>query len=187
MIFNEHSKDIEGTHAFLGASKYHWINYTDEKIVKTFRNWKASEIGTRLHEFAAECIRLKQRLPDERKTLNMYVNDCIHNNMTPEQILYFSENCFGTTDAICFDNQELKIFDLKTGSTPACMKQLEIYAAIFCLEYSEDPYDIDVELRIYQNDDVLSYKPIPEEILRIADTIKRFDRIIDKTKREERL
>lgn len=185
MNFKEHSKDIEGTHAFLGASKYHWINYTDEKMIKTFKNWKASEIGTRLHEFAAECIRLKQKLPNEKKTLNMYVNDCIDEGMTPEQILYFSRNCFGTTDAISFDNDDLKIFDLKTGSTAACMKQLEIYAAIFCLEYNVDPFDICIELRIYQNDDVLRYKPIPEEILRIVETIKRFDDIINKIKREE--
>lgn len=184
MNFNEHSKDIEGTHAFLGASKYHWINYTDDKIIKTFKNWKASEIGTRLHEFAAECIRLKQKLTPEKKTLNMYVNDCVDENMTPEQILYYSSNCFGTTDAISFENHELKIFDLKTGSTAACMKQLEIYAAIFSLEYNIDIFDIDIELRIYQNDNVLKYKPIPEEILRIVQTIKRFDEIINNIKQE---
>ena len=185
MNFREHSRDIEGTHAFLGASKYHWINYSDEKIVKTFKNYKASEIGTRLHKFAAECITLKQRLPDEPITLNMYVNDCIDNKMTTEQILYFSENCFGTTDAIYFENNVLKIFDLKTGSTPACVKQLEIYAAMFCLEYVVDPTEIDIELRLYQNNDVLKYYPHQEEILMIMDKIRRFDKIIDDIKNEE--
>ena len=29
MDFNRHL-DLEGQHAFLGASKYHWINYTDD-------------------------------------------------------------------------------------------------------------------------------------------------------------
>lgn len=184
MIFKEHSRDIEGTHAFLGASKYHWINYDDEKLIKTFRNYKASEIGTRLHAFAAECIRLGVKLPEERITLNMYVNDCIDHAMTPEQILYYSENCFGTTDAIYYDKHQLFIFDLKTGSTPACMKQLEIYAAIFCLEYNIDLTDLYIELRIYQNNEVLYFNPRQEEILCIMEKIIHFDKLIDKIKKE---
>ena len=31
MIFNNHS-NLEGQHAFLGASKYHWINYDETKV-----------------------------------------------------------------------------------------------------------------------------------------------------------
>ena len=31
MIFNKHSA-LEGQHAFLGASKYHWINYDESKV-----------------------------------------------------------------------------------------------------------------------------------------------------------
>ena len=30
MDFNQH-KELEGLHAFLGASKYHWINYSEDK------------------------------------------------------------------------------------------------------------------------------------------------------------
>ena len=49
--------------------------------------------------------------------------------MTPEQILYYSDNCFGTADAILFRNNFLRIHDLKTGKIPAHMEQLEIYAS----------------------------------------------------------
>ena len=101
MNFNKHSA-LEGQHAFLGASKYHWINYDDEKIATAYANHLATLKGTQLHEFAAQCIRLGQKLPRSEKTLNMYVNDAIGFKMIPEQILVYSENCFGTADAILF-------------------------------------------------------------------------------------
>ena len=108
MNFNRHS-NLEGQHAFLGASKYHWINYTDDKIADSYVRFLATQKGTVLHEFAAQCILLGQKLPKSQKTLNMYVNDAIGYKMTPEQILYYSPNCFGTTDAICFRNNFLRI------------------------------------------------------------------------------
>ena len=151
MNFNNHS-NFEGQHAFLGASKYHWINYDDDKLAATYANFLATQKGTILHEFAAQCIRLGQKLPRSEKTLNMYVNDAIGFKMTPEQILFYSENCFGTADSILFRNNVLRIHDLKTGAIPAHMEQLEIYAALFCLEYKVTPGEIDMELRIYQND-----------------------------------
>ena len=40
MNFNKHS-DLEGCHAFLSASKYHWINYDDEKLVTAYENFLA--------------------------------------------------------------------------------------------------------------------------------------------------
>ena len=98
----------------------------------------------------AQCIMLNQKLPKSKQTLNMYVNDAIGFKMTPEQILYYSDNCFGTADAILFRNNFLRIHDLKTGKIPAHMEQLEIYAALFCLEYKVKPADIEMELRIYQ-------------------------------------
>lgn len=79
--------------------------------------------------------------------------------MTPEQPLYFSDNCFGTADAISFRKNELRIHDLKTGSTPANLKQLEIYAALFCLEYNKDPTSIKIVLRIYQNNEIFEEEP----------------------------
>ena len=36
MIWNDHSRDVpEGSHAFLGASKYSWLNYTEDKLKET--------------------------------------------------------------------------------------------------------------------------------------------------------
>lgn len=86
MNFNRHS-NLEGQHAFLGASKYHWINYTDDKIADSYVRFLATQKGTVLHAFAAQCILLGQKLPKSQKTLNMYVNDAIGYKMTPEQIL----------------------------------------------------------------------------------------------------
>ena len=108
MKFNDHSRLI-GCHAFLSASQYHWVNYDDDKLIERFNTYQASQRGTQLHEFAATCIELGQRLPRSPKTLNLYVNDAIGFHMTPEQVLYYSENCFGTTDAICFRNDFLRI------------------------------------------------------------------------------
>lgn len=184
MNFNKHS-DLEGKHAFLGASKYHWINYNDKKVAESYTKFLAVQKGTVLHEFAAQCITLGQKLPKSRKTLNMYVNDAIGYKMTPEQVLYFSENCFGTADAISFRNGLLRIHDLKTGIIPAHMEQLEIYAALFCLEYKIKPVDIEMELRLYQNDEILYYKPTASDIVPIIDKIITFDKIINKIKEQE--
>ena len=184
MIFNKH-KNLEGSHAFLGASKYHWINYDENKVAESYSKFLATQRGTILHDFAAQCIRLGQKLPKSRKTLNMYVNDAIGYKMTPEQILYYSDNCFGTADTICFRNNLLRIHDLKTGVIPAHMEQLEIYAALFCLEYKIKPGDIDMELRIYQSDEILYHKPTVEDIAPIMDKIISFDKVINHIKEQE--
>lgn len=184
MNFNKHSA-LEGQHAFLGASKYHWINYDDEKIATAYANHLATLKGTQLHEFAAQCIRLGQKLPRSEKTLNMYVNDAIGFKMIPEQILVYSENCFGTADAILFRNNFLRIHDLKTGVIPAHMEQLLIYASLFCLEYHVKPGEIEMELRIYQNNDVEIANPTAEDIVPIMDKIITADKIIKKIKEQE--
>lgn len=186
MNFNRHS-NLEGQHAFLGASKYHWIFYDEAKVAEYFKRSLAAQKGTELHAFAAQCIRLRQKLPKTRKTLNMYVNDAIGYRMTPEQILYFSQNCFGTADAIAFNDSKgfLRIHDLKTGVTPAHMEQLIVYAALFCLEYNVKPGDIEFELRLYQADDILISNPNVEDIAPVMDKIITFDRIIMDIRREE--
>ena len=184
MNFNKHFH-LEGKHAFLGGSKYHWINYDEEKVTESYKRYLATQKGTVLHDFAAQCIRLGQKLPKSQKTLNMFVNDAIGYKMIPEQILFYSDNCFGTTDAICFRNNLLRLHDLKTGVTLAHIEQLEVYTALFCLEYEVKPGDIDIELRIYQNDEVLYHNPIAEDILPIIDKIIRFDEIITKIKEQE--
>jgi len=188
MKWNNHFRDVpEGGHAFLGASKYSWLNYDEEKLRTVYLNHLAAIRGTRLHAFACECINLKQKLPRTNQTLNMYVNDAIGFNMTPEQVLYFSPNCFGTADAIAFKEKKsfLRIHDLKTGVGPVSLHQLEIYAALFCLEYDIKPGDIEMELRIYQNDDILIGNPQTSDILPIMDKIILFDRLIDSIKEEE--
>jgi hypothetical protein len=184
MNFNKHL-NLEGQHAFLGASKYHWINYDETKLVESYSKFTAAQKGIELHEFAAQCIRLGQKLPKSRKTLNMYVNDAIGFKMTPEQPLFYSENCFGTADAISFRNKMLRIHDFKSGVIPAHMEQLEIYAALFCLEYKVNPADIDIELRIYQSDQILYHNPTVEDITTIMDKIITFDKLINKIKSEE--
>lgn len=186
MIFRDHH-NLDGLHAFLGASKYHWLGYDDEKMIQSYRNMNAAQRGTELHEFAAQCIRLGQRLPKSKKTLNAYVNDAIGFRMKPEQILFYSDNCFGTADAISFNSDLLRIHDLKTGMTPASIKQLEIYAALFCLEYSKKPSDMKMELRIYQNDDVVIHSPEYEDIVYVMDKIVHFDKLITDIRRKEEL
>ena len=183
MNFNRHS-NLEGQHAFLGASKYHWIFYDEEKVAEAFKRSLAAQKGTEYHAFAAQCIRLRQKLPKTRKTLNMYVNDAIGYRMTPEQILYFSPNCFGTADAISFTNGLLRIHDLKTGTTPASLRQLEIYAAFCCLEYNIDPASVEIELRIYQNEEILIGNPTGEDIRTLMDQIRRTKIIFEKIKKE---
>lgn len=184
MNFNKHS-EYDGLHAFLSPSKYHWLGYDEEKLATTYKKAVAAQKGTELHDFACTCIKLKQKLPNVKKTLNMYVNDAIGFRMTPEQTLFFSENCYGKTDAICFRKNFLRIHDYKSGETPASMKQLEVYAALFCLEYNKNPNDIGMELRIYQSDSITAHSPEGSDILVIMDKIMLFDTVLNKIKMED--
>jgi hypothetical protein len=190
MDFNKHSA-VAGTHAFLSASQYAWVNYDLEKLEMRFETAMAAQRGTDLHALAHECIRLGVKLPDNPTTMNLYVNDAIGFRMSPEQVLYYSINCYGTADAIGFRmNREtrrriLRIFDLKTGSILVKNpRQLEIYAAIFCLEYRIDPNEIDIELRIYQSNEVRIYPGDPEVIRFIMDKIVAFDKHIEAMRAE---
>lgn len=184
MNFNDHS-NLKGMHAFLSASKYHWLNYDDEKMAKVFHNEMAKERGTKLHDFAATCVELGQKLPRSKQTLNMYVNDAIGFRMKPEQVLYYSPNCFGTADTIAFNKDLLRIHDLKTGEIPAHMEQLYIYAALFCLEYRIKPGEIGFETRIYQFDDYTVANPTATDILPVMDKIIQFDKLISNIRKEE--
>lgn len=181
MNFNSHS-DLEGKHAFLSPSKYHWVNYTDQKLEARFFSAMAARKGTALHDFAQSAIDLGIKLPRTKLTMNMYVNDAIGYKMTTEQPLYYSPNCFGHADTISFRNDVLRIHDLKTGITTTSFGQLEVYAAIFCLEYSVDPQDIRIILRIYQSDEVREHEPYPDIIDDIMDKIVYFDQKIQMLK-----
>lgn len=182
MIFNKHT-NLEGLHAPFGASRSSWLRYDDNKAIEYIQNMKAAEMGTRLHEWAAETIKLGIKQPRSNKTLSAYVNDAIGFKMDTEVVLFYSPNFFGTADSICFRNNMLRIHDLKTGTKPVHIEQLEIYAALFCLEYKVKPETIDMELRIYQNDEVLIHKPTAEDILQIIDKIIHLDKILENMER----
>lgn len=173
-----------GQHAFLSASKYHWVNYDEDKIDSVFTKWMAVQRGTELHDLACRLIRLREKLPKSKKSLNCYVNDAIGYRMRPEQPLYYSSNAFGTADTISFRDRLLRIHDLKTGESRVSIKQLEIYAALFCLEYKIDPKSIEIELRIYQSDEILVHKPEAKDIKEIMEKIVRFDKRIELRKSE---
>ena len=204
MIFNSHS-NLAGQHAFLGASKFYWLNYDDEILVTRYKQQYAAQMGTVLHKLASDCIKNGIRLsksadrhlilielmrnniplefvdvPTILETIVPFVNDAIGFKMTSEQILYYSENCFGTADTISFRDKVLRIHDYKSGGTPAHMEQLLIYAALFCLEYKVSPYDIiETELRIYQNGEILYHKPEGDEIKAITKRIIDSDNVLN--------
>ena len=184
MIFTKHS-NLEGLHAPFGASQSAWLRYDDEKILATYNNMKAKEMGTRLHAWAKETIDLGIKQPRSKKTIYAYVNDAIGFKMDTEVVLLYSPRFFGTADAICFRNGVLRIHDLKTGKTPVHIEQLMIYAALFCLEYKVKPADIEIELRIYQNDEVLYHRPEPNEIAVIMDRIIYLDNLLEKVDYKE--
>lgn len=198
MIFNEHS-ELKGKHALLGASKHGWLNYNDEQILKSYVGSFATTIGTLVHEYANDKIFYRQPLDDNRSEKNAlllhllkneipyqvipldtifynllpYVNDAIGFKMRTEQPLYYNDYSFGTADAISYSRNVLRIHDLKTGSTPASMDQLMIYAAWFFLEYKKDVnfQKSRTELRLYQNQEVIVHTPSHQEIAGIMDKV----------------
>lgn len=183
MNFNKHSR-LEGQHAFLSASQHSWVNYDEEKLVAVYRSFFAKQRGTELHDLACRLIKLGVKLPRTSKTLNMYVNDGIGYKMSPEVVLMYSDNCFGTADTISFKKDLLRIHDLKTGVKEASMVQLDIYAALFCLEYNVDPTKIGIIEQIYQNDEVRAREPSADDILYVMDKIVVFDKRIEELKLE---
>lgn len=186
MNFNKHS-NLEGLHAPFGASQSSWLRYSDDKLIDAYESKKAAALGTRLHEWAKETIELGIKQPRTKKTLSAYVNDAIGFGMKPEVVLFYSEYFFGTADAISFRNNVLRIHDLKTGKRGKIedhIEQLEIYAALFCLEYKVKPGDIEMELRVYKQDEVLVHKPTAEDILPIMDKIIHANKILERFNEE---
>lgn len=178
MIFNRHSELI-GKHAFLSPSSHSWLNYTDQKLEARYYTVMAARRGTDIHALAHEAIRLGIKLAKSNHALSTYVNDAIGYKMISEQTLFYSENCFGTADTICFRRNKLRIHDLKTGVTPASERQLEIYAALFCLEYEISPFDIEIELRLYLREEIKIFTPDPEHIHEIMLKIVDFDEQVE--------
>lgn len=178
MNWHDHGA-LNGAHSFLSPSKYHWVNYSIEKFDSVYENHNAARLGTRIHAFAAEAIALGIKLPRTKKTLNLFVNDAIGFRLDPEVLLFHSPNAFGTADAIGFRKNVLRIHDLKTGVSQSSFKQLDVYAALFCLEYDVNPNDIEMDLRIYQFDEATDYTPDPADILFVMGKIKEFDSRIE--------
>jgi hypothetical protein len=184
MEFRDHP-ELSGKHAFLSPSTYHWLNYDEQKLEARFSSAMGARKGTRLHGLAHLSIDLGVPLHRSNKALATYVNDAIKYGMNCEQPLYYSDNCFGTADTICFKRRKLRIHDLKTGITKTSEKQLEVYAALFCLEYGVSPFDIEIELRIYQREEVKQFFPEPEMIMWIMDRIIQHDMHLETIKEDQ--
>ena len=208
MIFNVHS-ELEGRHAILSPSKHYWMNYDDDALMRSYISGYATDVGTLVHSYAAD--RIKYRLPmdpenEECKNgllmhllkngipfrvidldrlfynLVPYVNDCIGFKMDSEVVLKYTDLCFGTADAIGVRRNWLRIFDLKTGSTPASMDQLLLYAGLFFIEYKRDyhPDTMKVELRIYQHSEVQTVNPTVTEIKTVMKKIAHANAVLTK-------
>lgn len=180
--FNEHPR-LEGSHAFLSPSSYHWVNYTTEKLQERLKTAEAAARGTSLHELAAHAIseRVYLREDEFNPSLASYVNDAIDFNMTPEQTLFYSFHCYGTADAIAFEEalMFLRIHDFKSGVSATSFKQLYVYAGIFCLEYGFLPYEINGEFRIYQFDGYRSIEIDVAELAHNYDMIRMHSQAVD--------
>lgn len=182
MIWKDFSKAFkDGEHAFLGASQHAWYNYDDEKLIKVFISRLAASRGTALHKLACELIQMKVDLPPNGSTLSLYVNDAIRFGLRPEEKLWYSKFAYGTADAIDFKDGILRVSDLKTGKMKVSFLQLKIYASLFLLCYPEIPLKMvkKIELRIYQNKDVLMETPGIDDILPVMDKIERYSRILE--------
>ena len=193
MEFNRHY-NLDGLHAPFSASQSAWLRYDDEKAKETYQRRKAAELGSRLHAWAKETIDLGIKQPKSKKTLYEYVNDAIGFKMSTEIVLFYSDRFFGTADAISFRKNPktgryiLRIHDLKTGvvgKADSHIEQLEVYAALFCLEYKWKPNEIDIELRVYKKDEVVYCEPDPEDIVAIMNKIIHFDKLLLKIDNEE--
>ena len=168
---------IRSSHAFLSPSNYHWLNYTEDKLLLTYSNKKNISRGTKLHSIAADLIRFSLRMPNTVSSFNSFVNDAIGFKMQPEQLLFYTVHCYGTADAISYHDGVLRVHDLKTGMTPGSMNQLLIYAALFCLDYAVEPKEI--HLRIYQNGELTIFNPSYPDIMEIISIIREANKIIE--------
>lgn len=187
MNFNRHL-ELKDKHAILSPSKPYWLTYSPDQIKNFVLSQQAAARGTRLHDLAAKLIEEGFKLRGTTQTLVAYVNDAIGYGMTPEVGLKYSDTCFGHADAIDYNHGILRIHDLKTGTGQTHMEQLEIYAALFLLEYERvlgvNPLNTKVNLRIYQNDDIQEYTPDKDRIQEVVYAIKTQDAAVQDVLRE---
>ena len=154
------------------------------ELIKSFKSFLYQKYHTDkygLSKFGSKLLKSIKCVPAESfASIISYVNDAIGFKMEPEVILYYSDNFFGTSDAVKFVGNTLYIFDLKTGSSATHIEQLLIYAALYCLEHKENPYKINMELRIYQGNDILIANPVGDDVKPVMDKIIEFDELITK-------
>ena len=167
----------------LGHKQTSVKNVKDNLETFIFRKYFNDELDD-ISGYGKQLLKNIRYLPKEVfETVKTYINDGIGHKMTPELTLVYSDIFFGTADTISFRDNYLRIHDLKTGATPAHIEQLLIYAAFFCLEYRIKPGEIEIELRIYQNDEILYHKPEADDILPIMNKIitdnKNLQKIIE--------
>lgn len=211
--FFDHSKDVPpGAHAILSPSKSSWTNYdSEQKLYDMVCSSYTQDIGTLLHQLAATAIKYQVKIPKiaakpiillwllangiprgvihpDKYVSNFvsYVNDAIGFDMSPEVVLKYSDNAFGTADAIRFNEKKmhLRIHDYKSGITKPCLRQLEVYAAYFCMEYHIKPKDIQIELRIYWQDEIIVGHPTAADIVPLIDRVISYDKFIKSLKGE---
>lgn len=190
--FRSHPR-LEGSHAILGASNYHWLRYSDEKLIDRLSTLEAAALGTRLHAWAAESIALKRRQPEDLDVLSEYVNHALDFELIPEQMLFYSMYAYGTADTIGFEPYIghkkfagfLRIHDYKSGSAKTSTDQLYIYGGYFCHEYGFRPFEIEGELRIYQSDEVRIYELDREYLAYVYDRIESANGIVDRRRSGE--
>ena len=130
-------------------------------------------------DYGKMLIHALKELPEEiYETVKLFINDAIGYKMSSEITLVYSKRFFGTTDAISFRNNFLRVHDLKSGDGKADFEQLLIYVGLFCLEYKIKPADIQIECRIYQFGEWRSCEPSVDVILPIMDKIVISEKIL---------
>lgn len=174
-------------HRFASANIKAYESYDEEKlddIHKGFRNFvRGRYLGlddtSKTGPLAFTILDNMRYVPEESwVSVAQFINDGCQYKMNSEQPLWYSDNAFGTTDAISFYRNKLRIHDLKTGDNPAKMLQLELYAALFCLEYRKQPEQIKMELAIYQFGEITRQVPDPKDIRDLMDLIIEDDAIL---------
>ncbi len=184
-----------GAHAFLSPSTYTWLDQDEEKLRASYFRKQQTQRGDKLHVYSQMAIELKQPQPNDGTTVATYINDAIGFRMEAEVPLYYSEDCFGTADALsCRPEQwadgtfiTLRISDLKTGFHEADIRQLLIYAGIFFWQFRDmfNPMKVRVVLRIYQNDHIVEHQPDAMEIREVMSKIKFAAAVIAKMREED--
>lgn len=117
----------------------------------------------------------------------LFICDSIGFRMESEQKLSVSKIIEGTADAVRYYPKEnlLRVSDLKTGSRPAKIEQVFVYAALYCYENRLDPLKTNFETRIYQNGEVYIEHPSGDVISNALNISLHLDEVVEKFRRGE--